>query len=35
MSPNARTLTPPRIAIVALQATQHPFSGPIPPRSPR
>jgi hypothetical protein len=35
MSPNARTLTPPGIAIVALRATQHPCFGPIPPRRPR
>ena len=32
MSPNARTLTPPGVAIVAHSATTGPVSGPIPPR---
>ena len=31
MTLNARTLTPARVAIVALSATQHPCFGPIPP----
>jgi hypothetical protein len=30
MSPNARTLTPPRFAIVAHSATQRPVIGPVP-----
>ena len=35
MTPNARTHTPARVAIVALRAAQHPCFGPIPPRRPR
>jgi hypothetical protein len=30
MSPNARTLTTPRVAIVAHRTTQQPCFGPIP-----
>jgi hypothetical protein len=35
MTLNARTHTPPRVAIVAHSATQHRCFGPIPPRRPR
>jgi hypothetical protein len=31
MSLNARTFTPPRVAIVAHSATQRPVFGPVPP----
>jgi hypothetical protein len=31
MSPIARTLTPPGVAIVAPSATQRPVFGPVPP----
>jgi hypothetical protein len=35
MSPNARTLTPPGVVIVALSATQRPCFAPIPPGAQR